>query len=165
MPDNTRSRLIPGFVLVLVGLFLILIQFLQSAAGFAIMAVGVAFLAGYYLSKRQLGFLIPGLILIGFGAFVGLQQAGPIPFGFESLFFVFLGVPFLLVYAIHTRREGSWGARNWPLFPGLILCGLALLLLLIANQFILNSDQWATVLLWWPILLVGIGIFLILRRK
>ena len=70
-----------------------------------------------YFSKRMIGFLIPGCILIWFGTFVGLVVSGlaggmMVP----SIFFGSIGAAFITMYILGYPRIGKW-----PLIPGGIL--------------------------------------------
>lgn len=70
-----------------------------------------------YFSKRMIGFLIPGSILIWFGTFVGLTVSG-LATGMmvPALFFGSIGAAFITMYIL-----GHPGIGKWPLIPGCIL--------------------------------------------
>ncbi len=157
--------MIPGIDLILVGLFILLIQLFHLAGWIAIVGLGIAFLLGYHIWVRNLGLLIPAMVLIAIGAFAGFLESGIIPQNFEAAFLLFLGVAFLFVYALHTRFEESWGGRNWPLFPGLILSVLGALFLMVQNEVLMGREQWEVVLQWWPIIFVISGVWVLLRQR
>ncbi|NLJ88858.1 MAG: hypothetical protein GX327_08850 [Epulopiscium sp.] len=84
---------------------------------------GIIFFILYY-SKNNIGFLIPGSILIWFGIFIflvvsGLTRGIMIP----TVFFGSLGAAFLSIYIFGRHKTGKW-----PLIPGGILLGLGFLI-------------------------------------
>lgn len=129
MASNTRSRLVPAIILVALGVLVISIQFFPMGAGLELAALGLTLLLGYYMWARMLRLIVPGLLLVGVGAAMALEQTPPFRTSFEPLLFLFLGIPFVLVRTLHTGQAESWRARNWPILPALIFGVLAIALL------------------------------------
>lgn len=86
---------------------------IQVAGAWAPLAVGLVFIAVYAFT-RQLGFLIPGVIMSAIGIFALLPSGPHEDWGF----FLGLGLAFLTIWAVHTRTRGTnFGTKFWPLFP------------------------------------------------
>lgn len=112
--ESRRRR--GGAILVILGLALFILQYVEGAAE-SILFFGIAavFLFFYFRQQRY-GFLIPGCILTGIGLAKliensGLESADPGALG--------LGIGFLMIYGIDRvfRGRTSW----WPLVPGGII--------------------------------------------
>ena len=147
MNNDNRSRITTGGILIVLGLGLFALQFLEGLGTAVIFfLIGGVFVA-VYLFNRAYGFLIPGGILLGLGlGQVGQEAGGFLAFvGFGS---VGLGIGFISIYVIDLvyRGETSW----WPLIPGgiLIVSGLGT-----ANDAIRRLFS-----VGWPLILVFIGL-------
>lgn len=121
-----------GLILVSVGVLMLLGNLGVLDGEFMLFALGAAFLIFYGLSgreteSRKVGLLVPGLIIIAVGLFTQFEsRLEDAPY----MFFVFLGLAFLGVYLIHTRKiEGG----KWPLFPTLGLFGFAAFVFVATN--------------------------------
>ncbi len=165
---QSRERQL-GVLMVLVGLALLLavLGYLPGAA--FLMIFGLGFCAVYGIlggrnSYGNVGFLIPGLILLAVGSFAGLDElvADINP----AYFFLFLAAAFLGVALIHTLsfRGADPGERHWPLYPA---AGLVLLGTVILAQDSLGVS-WAAldaINYLWVIALIGAGLWLTLRPR
>lgn len=121
-----------GMLIITIGLFLLLIN-LGFIPGNAFLAIlGLAFIVVYIaLGGRKkygnIGFLIPGCVLLAINSFIWINQnyIGNDLGG--MMFFICLGAAFLVVLLSHTIwfTELNFGDRFWPIFPGagLILFG------------------------------------------
>jgi hypothetical protein len=145
-----KSPVVAGLALIVAGLALFFLRHSVETRVLMFLLIGGAFVA-VFLYERAYGFLVPGGIMLGLG--VGLLAedwswlpiAQPAPFG--------LGLGFLLIYALDhvLTREGGW----WPLLPGgmLVLVGIGL-----QRDFL----RW-TFREGWPLAIVAVGLFLVLR--
>jgi hypothetical protein len=100
--------------------------------------------------RNPLKGLIPGLILVLLGSLLFLANRGTLDWGsWWQYFLVGLGIIFILDGIIHYfSSERGWA--NWGKFiPGVVL-------LLVGLAFIFSFTEW------WPMILVGIGIMLLL---
>ena len=62
---NTKNaRVIPGLMLIIIGVFFLLAQYFEFGPGLFVLLLGVAFLIAFAFS-RAYGLLIPGCILAG----------------------------------------------------------------------------------------------------
>ncbi len=160
--QQNRGRLIGGALMIGIGLYLLVAQFVQSEwMGLLIMpGLGLAFVLGGLIG-RNAGLLVPGGILSGLGAGAYLVAE---PFAAASE--MAQGGLFLLAFA------GGWalivllswfiGQRVlWPLIPGGILAVIGALLL--GGGTGLQILEWAGRL--WPVALVLGGLAVLFRRR
>jgi len=158
-----RNAVVGGIVLVAIGLLVLVAQNVQteSLALLFLPALGGIFLIAGVIG-RQIGFLIPGGILIGIGvgalleqstmaARNGTVQGGAFLLGFAGGWFLITVLSKL--FTPHTQ----W----WPLIPGVIMALIGVGLLLGGPA--LNVLEFAG--RWWPLILVAIGLVIIVRRK
>lgn len=156
MAPRGDGRIIPGVILVVLGLALLAAQFVPGLGGEVVLpALGVAFLALYFYT-RTYGFLVPGCILTGLG--VGVLAERTVHLGGIEPVVLGLGFGFLAIAAVDAvyTRFSNW----WPLIPGGILVAVA-----VAPAF----PQLAPIAgKLWPLVLVIVGLALVvaaLARK
>jgi hypothetical protein len=148
--DETRRRR-GGAILVILGLALFILQYIEGAAE-SILFFGIAavFLFFYFRQQRY-GFLVPGCILAGIGLGMlidnsSLDAADPGALG--------MGIGFLMIYGIDRLFRGrtSW----WPLVPGGIMLFGA----------IRSGSGWANRILTegWPLILVIVGLLVFMGK-
>ncbi len=144
---SQRARLIPGLVLIALGLAFLLMQYFEFGPGLILLLLGLVFLVGYALS-RGYGLLIPGCILAGLG--VGLLF-GRAPLREDVTVLLGLGVGFIAIFVVQLIVNGR--SHWWPLVPGglLVLAGVA------------ESIPQAQLLVerGWPVLLILVGLFIL----
>jgi hypothetical protein len=152
-PQGRRSRL-PWFGIFLVvfgGLLLLRLWFpaLETAGSLLFLAVGVAFLVSW-LVNRGMGSLYLGSIIVALAAPDLLVAAGvPNQAGLGTLS---LGVAFLFIALV---RAISGGGVGWQAGLGAILA------LIGASSFAIPGFSE----LFWPIVLLGLGAFLLVRAS
>ena len=141
-------RALPGIILVVIGLVLLGAQWFDLTGAGVLAAISAVFLVTY-AATRNYGLLIPGMVLGGLAAGVGLQQPGNDPevglvvIGLACGFF---GVFFIdVVLANHPER---W----WPLIPAGILSAVG------ADQLVRGSAVADAIARFWPVALVLAGI-------
>ncbi len=127
------SRNTLGALLILIGLFVTLSNLGLIGSGWMLFFVGSAFLIVYSLrggrrTGSNLGFLIPGSIIVMLWAFTWLDSAFDLGAASGGVFFLCIGVAFFFIYFIHTRPGGGAG-NYWPAITGgsLFLFGLLVL--------------------------------------
>lgn len=162
--SESRNRIVGGVALIVLGLIALAAQFIDfgETAGLLIVpGLGIIFLL-WGLLTRQSGLLIPGGILGGIGLGI-LLITGPYEIASEELqggvFMLAFAFGWFLIPILSTIFTGDnhW----WALIPGgimaligggLLFGGAALAVLEFLGQI-------------WPVFLILIGIFLILRRS
>ncbi len=145
MDTRNRRSLVSGAILILLGIVLLALQFVEGfGEAVVFFLIGGLFVTGY-LYTRAYGLLIPGGILLGLGL-GSIGEASALSFG--DLGSVGLGIGFVSIYVIALIYQG--GSHWWPLIPGvaLILTGLAS-----GNR---SFERLLSV--GWPLILVFIGL-------
>jgi hypothetical protein len=160
---NTRDRVTLGVMLIIIGLLVFLSQVVDIPSIELLILPGLALIFLVWgLLTREIGLIIPGGILAGVALGVYLM-AGPFTdLAEEDMAGVFmlafsLGWALIALLSPLTKQRFQW----WPLIPGAIigLVGLALVRGGAAMQ-LLEIIGYA-----WPLALVAIGVYLLLRRK
>ncbi|MDQ7839729.1 MAG: hypothetical protein RDU83_01720 [bacterium] len=150
-----ERRYVQGLVLIVVGVVLLLAMRAYPIGDQSVLVVGALLLVAYAFTGRY-GLLVPAGILTGLGAgiaardWVGADRA-PVLLG--------LGVGFLFVYVVDLARSGRQAAEWWPLVPGGILVAVGLL------RVLRGAGIMQVMAAWWPMLLIVLGIWLLVRRK
>lgn len=145
----SRARMIPGLILIVIGIALLLMQFFRFGPGQFLLLLGLVFLIPYVLT-RSYGLLIPGCILAGIG--LGLifetseQTSVTVPIG--------LGLGFIAIFVIQLVVAGS--SHWWPLVPGCILVLAGLVESLPQAQTLIEKG--------WPLLLILIGLAILVGQ-
>jgi hypothetical protein len=145
--NTNRARLIPGLVLIVLGIAFLLAQYFEFGPALFLILLGLVFLIPYALT-RSYGLLIPGCILAGVG--LGLVFDRP-PLGTAIAVPLGLGLGFIAIFVLQliVARQSHW----WPLIPGsiLVLVGIA------------EGVPQAQVLIekGWPLILVLIGLLIL----
>jgi hypothetical protein len=152
--NTNRARLIPGLVLIVLGIAFLLAQYFEFGPALFLILLGLVFLVPYALT-RSYGLLIPGCILAGVG--LGLVFDRP-PLGTAIAVPLGLGLGFIAIFVLQliVARQSHW----WPLIPGglLVLVGIAEgipqaqvlfekgwpLILVLAGLLILTGQFWNT---------------------
>ena len=141
-----RGRLIPGLVLILLGIAFLLRDYLGVGPEFVLILAGLVFLVPYLLT-RLYGLLIPGMILAGLGGGLLYERVAhvnwAVPLG--------LGVGFVAIFAVDwiVTRAARW----WPLIPG-----AALMIPAIVDAF---PDARIWLEKGWPVILILVGVLLL----
>lgn len=155
--ETSTSRLFFGLLLAALGVVLLLGNLGLLSVDFSRlwplfpMSPGLVFLAIHFAdrSSRTQWAVIPGTIIVYVSLVLFLIAFNLVDMSiFWPLFPLAVGLAFLTMYAFGVRED------HWPLYPGTILTGIAVIFLM--NTLI----GWE----WWPLLLVGAGVFVLLRR-
>jgi hypothetical protein len=149
------SGWLPGVILIVVGVTLFAIQLLHLDADVIVLVIGLVF-AIAYAGTRRYGLLIPAGILTGLGAGILLEDFGvmgePVVLG--------LGLGFLAIYGGDLLTSGARApGRWWPLIPGAILTVIA------GADSTFGAEGARVIQLGWPILLITVGAWLLLRGR
>ena len=146
--------LIPGFILL--GLTLVVFNeanhFISStrAGGLFLFSIGLPFLLIFLFNRRLWWAVIPGGVMTVLAAMPFLVEAEMSPQVIGAIFFLGLGVVFVLL------RLVTWSNPNmgWAWYPagGLIAFGLVILV-----------TGTTAAQIFWPIVLIGFGLFVLAR--
>ena len=146
--------LIPGIIFLAIGSIIFLSAVAPQASerigGVIILGgIGLAFLIVYLVNRANWWALIPGGVMFTLVVVTLLEETMT---GFETggVFFLGLGLTFLLVAAVPTPE----GQMRWALIPAVILLVMGLLLTAALTQLV-NFI--------WPLALILVGLFLVLR--
>lgn len=158
---KNRSKILIGIIFILLGIYFLLINlglWKGLAGNFFLIVLGVSFITAFYVSGKAVGFLIPGFILTFMGMVLALLQSGLIEEKkYWPLIITAVAMAFICVYFLGTREEEAW-----PLVIGIIL--LVISGMLLATTFgLLDWDFWHLIGYFWPIALIFLGIWILLR--
>jgi hypothetical protein len=94
-----------------------------------LLLVGAGFLLAYILTGRNLGFLVPGCIVLSIGIFAYLNENKILPSDGGQIFLLFLAAAFWTIMLIHTMwiKNGDFGEKFWPIFPAIPLTVLGII--------------------------------------
>lgn len=158
-----KNNIFSGIILVGIGCYLLLQQLqIPVFTHFyswptLVIIVGIAFLVQAY-SENNHGSILPGVILVGFGFhFHGINQLAFWPKQSGTLLFI-IGLGLLLTY--FKTKNGLFQS---------ILVLIVSMLFLNYNRFMGWLDflegGFAFILNYWPLILVGIGVYLLFIKK
>ena len=141
-----RGRLIPGLILILLGVAFLLREYLGVGPEFVLILAGLLFLAPY-LFMRVYGLLIPGMILLGLGLGLLYERVAhvgwAVPLG--------LGLGFVAIFLMDWLATRA--LRWWPLIPGAALMIPAILGAFPESRVWLDKG--------WPLILIVLGVLLL----
>ena len=154
-----KKRAVLGALLVLLGIIFLLRPHIEWGGPTALLGLGSIFFLGY-LFLGTYGLLVPGGILLGLGSGILARNELAEDPG-KAAFFACFGAGFLLIYiADRIKRSTS----VWPLIPGGILVGIGAYLEADQQGWLPpNLGHWLK--FFWPVVLIFLGIYLILRKK
>lgn len=151
------GRAVAGLILVFLGLLFLVGNISDLEGALFLGVLGAAFVIARFWTGRY-GLVIPGCILLGLGVFVGLEERRLVGVNPGALFFVTLGLSFVLVYILGAR----WQAY-WSLVVGILLAFLGVVALARLDLMILQPEIRAALATWWPAAIVLLGAWLLLR--
>lgn len=108
-----------AYILIAVGVLTLLGNYGFIQGEFFLLIVGAAFLAVYFNSgerKKNIGFLIPGLLVTTVGIFSNIEA---FLFSFDGpVFLAMIGGAFLLINYIHSGQSANKGDSKWAYYVG-----------------------------------------------
>ncbi|MGH2492663.1 MAG: hypothetical protein ACRDF9_14290 [Candidatus Limnocylindria bacterium] len=152
-PMGVRRGILGGAILVAVGApFLLQALSVANASAYLFVALGVAFLAAWYVGTRQYVYMVPAAVLIGFG--LGLVIPTWLPLPADAAAPIFLGslaVALAVVFLLYPEHRGL-----------LVPAGL-LALVAIADIVGLHLPQEMQPF-FVPIVLIAVGVYMLVER-
>lgn len=156
-----RQGVFPGVLLIGVGVIFLLknynIPFKNDIFSWPsiLLIIGLAFLFQAYIGKDYHS-IFTGFLLVGLGVhFHGLQLFSFWP-DHWAMFTIIIGLAFLLRYS-KTKRDG--------LVPGIFLLLISLVAFIYGGFIDLFGSLYTYVENFWPIALIGVGIYLLFFKK
>lgn len=148
--NANRRQIIPGLILIVLGIAFLLTQYFEFGPGLFLTLLGLVFLIPYAFT-RSYGLLIPGCILAGIGIGLAFERAVMRP---DVTVSIGLGLGFIAIFVVQLVVGGS--SHWWPLVPGgiLVLAGLAETVP--QAQAILEKG--------WPLILIAIGLAILVGQ-
>ena len=170
---NLQKKVFPfgGILLVLVGLFMLLNQFVEIDLGGGIFfgALGLFFIL-WGATTRNAGLMVPGGILTGLSVGIFLvEDVNLIPEQYQGGAFVLaLGVGFALITLL-TRLFAD-GTHWWALIVAgvLALIGGGIIIVEMPNAGMLRQvveTAFTASQYLWPLVLVGLGLWIIFKKR
>ena len=153
MNASADRQALPGLILVVIGIVLLAAQWFEITGAGVLAAIAAVFLTTY-AGSRNYGFLIPGMILLGLAAGVGLQESGYDPRG--ELVVIGLAGGFFGIFIVDllTGHADRW----WPLIPGGILSAVG------SEQLVRGTVVADAIARFWPIVLVIAGVAILMTN-
>jgi hypothetical protein len=159
--DLKRQGVFPGVLLIGVGVIFLLqnynipfINYIFSWPSILVM-IGLAFMFQAYIGKDYHS-IFTGVLLVGLGIhFHGLQLFSFWP-DHWAVFTAIIGVAFLLRYS-KTKKDG--------LFPGIILLLISLVAFMYTEFINLFGSLFAYIENFWPVALIGAGVYFLFFKK
>lgn len=154
-----QAFLVIGSIAVVSGLISILddLRFFRFEMTGELFLILLGFIFVYlYYTKKNIGLLIPGAILISLGCYIFLMDnfnAGKL----WPSFFILLGFAFYFIYFI-----ALYGRENWPLVVGTLLMLIGIVFLAYSYG-ILDWRIWKYYKYVWPLFLIFLGVLLLVR--
>lgn len=156
---HPATQLFAPLLLIGLGIVFLIGNVLTIGGGAFFIGLGAIFLIARVVWKNY-GLAVPAGVLLGFGGFVALSEAGWLGTGSETAeggwFFLMLALGFAAVYLIGGRPS-----LIWPFFPAAALAAFGLLLL--GRENLEPFEYFADYAKYWPIALIAIGGYLLLR--
>jgi hypothetical protein len=152
-PIGVRRGILGGSILVAVGApFLLQALNIANASAFLFVALGVAFLAAWYVGTRQYVYIVPAAVLIGFGLGLVIPTWLPLPADAAApIFLASLAIALAIVFLLHPDHRGL-------LVPAGLLAIVAIAD--IAGLHLPQEMQPFFV----PIVLIAVGVYMLVER-
>lgn len=149
-----KNRFLIGLIFLLSGLFFLLKAHISNYFSIFLFLVGILFLI-LYITLKTYGFLVIGGIASGLGLALLFQYKS------KTLFFIFSGLGFLLIYILGFLKKKS---PKWPLLPACFLIGIGIYEEL-QRAGLIPYGIFKEILKYWPVILIIIGLYLIFKKK
>lgn len=151
MNATSARTALPGIMLIVIGCVLLAAQWLDVTGAGVLAAIGAVFLTAY-VTSRNYGFLIPGMILGGLAAGVALQESGYDPQGGMVVMGLAAGFFGIFIIDVFTGHPDRW----WPLIPAGILSVVG------SDQLVRGTIVADTIARYWPLALVVAGVAILM---
>jgi len=153
-----------GILLIAIGIFILLNTLNLISDDIFLYLLSGGFIFTYFIlgarkHYRNIGFLIPGSILLVIALFSDLQRIDFINNLGGGIYFVMLGLAFLIVL-IHTSAFEKW---DWPIYPAGALIIFGLVVIFIDNSDFIQNLRYLNFII--PIFLIALGGFFLYQNN
>jgi hypothetical protein len=153
-----------GILLITVGLFILLNTLNLISDDIFLYLLSAGFIFTYFMlgarkHYRNIGFLIPGSILLAIALFSDLERLDFVDKLGGGFFFIMLGLAFLIVL-IHTSAFKKW---DWPIYPAAALIVFGLFVIFVDNNDFIQKMEYLNYIT--PLVLIGLGVFFLYQNK
>ncbi|MFP4021655.1 MAG: hypothetical protein ACLFUK_08620 [Halanaerobium sp.] len=153
-----------GILLIVIGIFILLNTLNLISDDIFLYLLGGGFIFTYFMlgarkHYRNIGFLIPGSILLAIALFSDLERIDFIKNLGGGFFFVMLGLAFLIIL-IHTSAFEKW---DWPIYPAGSLIILGLFVIFVDNNDFIQELDYLNYIT--PVVLIAIGALLLFQNR
>src|SRR6056297_3381844 len=153
-----------GVLLITIGIFILLNTLNLVSDDIFLYLLSGGFIFTYFMlgarkHYRNIGFLIPGSILLVIALFSDLQRIDFINNLGGGIYFVMLGLAFLIVL-IHTSAFEKW---DWPIYPAGALIIFGLVVIFIDNNDFIQNLKYLNFII--PIFLIALGGFFLYQNN
>lgn len=153
-----------GVLLIVIGIFILLNTLNLVSDDIFLYLLSGGFIFTYFVlgarkHYRNIGFLIPGSILLVIALFSDLQRINFIDNLGGGVYFIMLGLAFLIVL-IHTSAFEKW---DWPIYPAGALIIFGLVVIFIDNNDFIQNLKYLNFII--PIFLIALGGFFLYQNK
>ena len=123
-----------AYILIVIGVLTLMGNYGFIQGEFFLLIIGASFLLAYFKmndDSKNIGFLIPGMIVTTVGLFSNIER---FLFGFDGpVFLAMLGSAFLLIHYIHTRETGKTNQSKWAHYTGIGIILFSVFILAVDN--------------------------------
>ena len=153
-----------GILLIAVGIFILLNTFNLLSDDIFLYLLSGGFIFTYFMlgarkHYRNIGFLIPGAILLSIALFSDLERIDIIAQLGGGFFFVILGLSFVAVL-FHTSAFEKW---DWPIYPAAALIIFGLFVIFVDNSDFIQNLKYLNYIT--PLILIIVGGILLYQNK
>ncbi|RAK05353.1 hypothetical protein C8C77_13028 [Halanaerobium saccharolyticum] len=153
-----------GILLIAIGIFILLNTLNLISDDIFLYLLSGGFLFAYFmLGARKhygnIGFLIPGTVLLAIALFSDLEKIEFIDNLGGGVFFILLGLAFAGVL-IHTNAFKKW---DWPIYPAGALIIFGLFVIFIDNNDFIQNQEYLNYIT--PVVLIILGSYFLYQNK
>lgn len=153
-----------GIILIVIGFFILFNSLNLIGEDVFLYLLSGGFLLAYFLlgarkHYRNIGFLIPGAVLLAVALFSDLQNLEFFNNLGGGLFFILLGFAFFIVF-IHTNAFTKW---DWPIYPAASLILFGIFIIFLEKSDFLAELRYINYII--SLVLIAVGAYILLKTN